>query len=126
MSIETNKALVKQFYGYYQKQDWEGAKSLTAKNYRCFHNVDTPRDRDAYFVHETENFDAIPGFKISVVDMIAEGDKVAAYLIIERNEPSPKFRFSLLNLITFADGKIIEKRAHYDLQDILQQLNPVD
>ena len=126
MSVEANKALVKQFYGHYQNEDWDGAKGLTAADYRFFHNVDTPSDRDAYFPHEAENFQAIPGFKISVADMVAEGDKVAAYLIIEREQPAPKFRFSLLNMITIKDGKIVEKRAHYDMQDILKQLNPTD
>lgn len=124
MSVETNKALVNQFYAHYQNEDWNGAKGLTADNYRFFHNVDRPRDRDEYFPHEAENFRAIPGFKVSVADMVAEGDKVAAYLIIERDQPAPKFRFSLLNLITIEGGKIVEKRAHYDMQDILRQLNP--
>ncbi|MDL5206325.1 ester cyclase [Streptomyces sp. ALI-76-A] len=31
-------------------------------------------------------------------------------------------RFSMFNLFTFKDGKIIEKRAHYNLADIMDQL----
>ncbi|MFH9471846.1 ester cyclase [Streptomyces clavifer] len=31
-------------------------------------------------------------------------------------------RFSLFNLFTFKDGKIVEKRAHHNLADIMDQL----
>ncbi|WUT07830.1 ester cyclase [Streptomyces sp. NBC_00704] len=31
-------------------------------------------------------------------------------------------RFSMFNLFTFKDGKIIEKRAHYNRTDIMDQL----
>jgi predicted ester cyclase len=121
MSIESHKALVKQFYGNYQDEDWEAAKAMCGPEYRFYHNVDTPMTADEYFAHEKQNFGTIPGFTITVVDMVGEGDKVAAYLIIE--SPNPALRFSLLNLIRFADGRIAEKRAHYDMRDVERQLN---
>lgn len=31
-------------------------------------------------------------------------------------------RFSMFNLFTFKDGKVIEKRAHYNRADIMDQL----
>lgn len=64
--------------------------------------------------------------------MLAEGNKVAAHLVFEGKQtgeclgipPSGNFlRFSLMMLLTIADGKIIEKRAHYDRQDIIRQLS---
>lgn len=122
MSLQENKSVVQSFYNCYQNEDWDGARRLCRDDYRFYHNIDTPMTAEEYFPHEEENFRSIPGFTISVADMVAEGDKVAAYVIIERRE-SPTLRVSLLNLLTFADGKIIEKRAHYDMRDILQQLN---
>ena len=121
MSIESNKALVKKFYGHYQNEDWEAAKAMCKPEYRFYHNVDSPMTADEYFDHEKQNFSTIPGFTITVVDMVGEGDKVAAYLIIESNKPA--LRFSLLNLIRCDDGKIAEKRAHYDMRDVERQWN---
>lgn len=34
-----------------------------------------------------------------------------------------RLRFSLLMLLTISDGKIIEKRAHFDRMDIHRQLS---
>jgi predicted ester cyclase len=123
MSLQQNRSIVQSFYDCYQNEDWTGARRLCSDDYRFYHNIDTPMTAAEYFPHEEENFRAIPGFTISVAEMVAEGDKVAAYLVIER-QASPKLRFSLLNLLTLADGKIVQKRAHYDMRDILQQLNP--
>eukprot|EP01041_Mallomonas_annulata_P025821 gene25821-biopygen18624 len=65
--------------------------------------------------------------------MIAEGDKVAVYLTFEAKNrklatmgaaPHGKnVRISVFCLLTIKDGKIIEKRAHFDVADIRAQLS---
>jgi predicted ester cyclase len=77
---------------------------------------------------EEQNFDAFQGFTMRIHELLAEEDKVAAYLIFEgRHTSAPIFgmepkvnlvRFSLFILLTIKDGKIIEKRAHFDQSDI--------
>ncbi len=64
--------------------------------------------------------------------MLAEGDQVAVYLIFEGTHTDIPFkgipatgktiRFSLMMLLRIDGGKIIEKRAHFDIHDILRQL----
>ena len=64
--------------------------------------------------------------------MVAEADKVAAYLLFEGKnhiraangiEPTGKdVRVSVFCLMTIKDGKIIEQRAHFDIADATAQL----
>ncbi|MFV8629414.1 ester cyclase [Ralstonia pseudosolanacearum] len=78
-------------------------------------------------------FPAFPGFSFQIERMAAEGDQVAAYLVFDGEHKSgvidgiapagKRLRFSLLMLLTISDGKIIEKRAHFDRMDIHRQLS---
>ncbi|WP_245918043.1 ester cyclase [Alteribacillus bidgolensis] len=64
--------------------------------------------------------------------MVAEGDQVAVYFIFEGKHTGIPFfgipateknvRFSLMMLLRIIDGKIIEKRSHVDVHNILRQL----
>ena len=75
----------------------------------------------------------VPRLQSTALDlMVAEGDKVGAYLLfLGRNhiremgqlKPHGKdLRLSLFCLLTIKDGKIIEKRAHFDSLDAQAQL----
>jgi predicted ester cyclase len=94
--------------------------------------MDTARPGvEGFIASEKKNFDAFDDWQMPIRDIIAEGDKVAAYLVFEGTHigehqgiaPTGKrLRFSLLMLLTLKDGKIIEKRAHFDRLDIRSQL----
>jgi steroid delta-isomerase-like uncharacterized protein len=132
MAIAENKALVRRLYDAIEREDWDDVAQLFHRDFVFYHQVDTPiLGAQGFIESEKKNFDAIPGFKISVIDLVAEENKVAAYLIIEGKQTKElmgipargaKVRFSLLNLLTIVDGKIIEKRAHFDVHDIIRQL----
>ncbi|MBR1177034.1 ester cyclase [Bradyrhizobium sp. KB893862 SZCCT0404] len=132
MSIEANKTLVKRFYDAIQKQDFDEVRKLCHKDFVFYPQVDRPLvGVQAFIDAEKKHFDAFEGFKMPLVTMVAEGDRVAAYLIFEGKQTgefygiAPKrqaLRMSLLMLLRIADDKIIEKRAHYDMHDILRQL----
>lgn len=67
-----------------------------------------------------------------IQSIIAEGDQVAAYLIFEGIHTGipllgvpatgKNVRFSLMMKLRIEDGKIIEKRSHVDVNDVLRQL----
>lgn len=134
MTIENNKALVQRFYDAIGREDYEEVAKLCHKDFVFYTQLDTPHlGAEGFVASEKKNFDAFKGFKMPIVRMVAEGDQVAAYLIFEGNQSSDwhgipargaKLRFSLLMLLRIADGKIIEKRAHFDVSDILRQLTP--
>jgi len=132
MSVEANKELVRKFYAAIQREDYAAAASCCHENFVFYTQADTPILGTAGFIQsEKKNFDAFEGFIFKIESLLAEGDQVAAYMmfdgrqtgIIEGIEPKgARVRFSLMMLLTLADGKIIEKRAHFDREDIRKQL----
>ncbi|MGK9118315.1 ester cyclase [Olivibacter jilunii] len=134
MNVEKNKELVRRFYELIEMEDYEAVAELCHDDFVFYFQVDSPIKGAAGFVEsEKANFDAFKGFTMRIHEMIAEGNKAVAYLIFEGIHtgkelmgiaPSGNFiRFSLLMLLTIQDGKIIEKRAHFDRADILAQLS---
>ena len=133
MSIEENKNLVRRFYDAINREDFDALDELCHKDFVFYSQVDTPILGVAGFVNsEKSAFAAFESFKFPLELMVAEGDKVAAYLTIEaKNQKLPTMgadargkscRISLFALLTIKDGKIIEKRAHFDVADIRRQL----
>ena len=133
MFTETNKQVVRQFYDAMQKEDYAAVAQLCHPNFVFYLQMDTPiHGADGFIASEKKNFDAFPGFSFQIRQLIAEGNQVAAYLVFDGKHtggivdgiaPAGKrLRFSLLMLLTIADGKIIEKRAHFDRMDIHRQL----
>lgn len=134
MSIEANKQVVHQFYNALQNKDYAAAAQLCHPDFVFYLQVDTPiHSADGFIASEKKNFDGFPGFRFQIERLIAEGDQVAAYMVFDGKHTGSavdgiaptgrRLRFSLLMLLTIADGKIIEKRAHFDRKDIHRQLS---
>lgn len=133
MSTESNKQAVRQFYEALQDEDYAAAARLCHPDFTFYLQMDTPiYGADGFIASEKKNFDGFPGFRFEIKRLIAEDDQVAAYMVFEGKHtgsmvdgipPAGRhLRFSLLMLLTIADGKIIEKRAHFDRMDIHRQL----
>ncbi|WP_455539359.1 ester cyclase [Terrisporobacter sp.] len=76
-------------------------------------------------------FDAFRNFTFSIKELIAEGDLVAAYMEFKGTHTgtlygiaptNKKVHFSLMMFLCIKDNKIIEKRSHVDVNDIISQL----
>lgn len=132
MSNEKNKQLVRQFYAALQAEDYAAAAALCHRDFVFYLQLDTPiRGADGFVASEKKNFDAFAGFRFTVEALFSEGGHVAAYMIfdglqtgaIDGIEPcGRRLRFSLMMLLRIEDGKIIEKRAHFDRLDVHRQL----
>ncbi len=133
MSVEQNKALVRAFYEAIDRGDFAALDDLCHEDFVFYSQVDTPKPGVAGFVNsEKAAFDAFESVRFPLELMVAEGDKVGAYLLfLGRNhiremgqlKPHGKdLRLSLFCLLTIKDGKIIEKRAHFDSLDAQAQL----
>lgn len=133
MSVEANKELVYRFYEAIQQGNYEALKELCHKDFVFYPQVDTPFHGVGGLIEsEKKNFDATPNFKMPLKTMIAEGNQVAAYFIFEGTHTGSDLfgipatgknvKFSLMMLLQIKDGKIIEKRAHFDRYDILNQI----
>lgn len=133
MSLEQNKLLVKRFYDAIERGDFEALNDMVHPEFVFYNQVDMPRPGVQGLVEsEKKNFEAFESFRFPIETMVAEGDKVAAYMLFEGKgyrtnafgvPPTGKpLRISLMMLLTIKDGKILEKRAHFDVGDIRRQL----
>ncbi|PWB14350.1 ester cyclase [Acinetobacter sp. AM] len=130
--IITNKELVQQFYEHLQNEDYESAAQLCHEDFIFYLQLDTPiHGTDGFIVSEKANFDAFKGFKFTVEKIFAEDNYVAVFMIFDGChseklmgiEPTGnRVRLSLMMLLQIKDGKILEKRAHFDKADVLRQL----
>ena len=134
MSLETNKQLVHRFYEAIEQGNFDALHDMVHEDFVFYNQVDLPRPGVQGLVDaEKKNFDAFESFLFPIETLVAEGDKVAAYMLFEgkgyRSDvfgvpPSGKnVRISLMMLLTVKDGKILEKRAHFDVGDIRRQLS---
>lgn len=133
MSVEANKALVRRFYENIEQENYEALKEFCHEKFVFYPQIDTPfPGLEGLVESEKKNFDAFPGFKMPIQSIIAEDDQVAVYLIFEGTHTGIPFlnvpasgkpvRFSLMMKLRIEDGKIIEKRTHVDVNDILRQI----
>ena len=135
MSAEANKRLVRQFYEAIERKDFDALAPMVHPDFVFYNQVDTPhKGLQGLIDSEQKNFDAFESFVFPIVDMIAEGDKVAVFMMFEGSgyrtdvfgvpANGRSLRMSLCMWLTVVDGKIIEKRAHFDVGDIRRQLTP--
>lgn len=133
MSVETNITLVRRFYELLQQQDYDAIEELCHKDFAFYAEVNTPYyGVEGFKRAEKKTFDAFPDFKFPVKYIFADGDKVAAYMIFEGTHTGEDLfgipatgktvKLSIMMLLRIADGKIIEKRAHYSKYDFLKQI----
>lgn len=133
MSVEANKNLVQRFYEAIERLDFDALNDMVHRDFVFYPQVDTPFPGVAGLVQsEKKSFEAFESFRFPVVRMVAEGDLVAAYMYFEGRNHNAEIigipptgrdvRISLLHLLTIKDGKILEKRAHFDMGDIRRQL----
>lgn len=133
MSLEDNKQLVRGFYDAIERGDFDALHDMVHADFVFYNQVDMPRPGVQGLVEaEKKNFDAFESFRFPIETLVAEGDKVAAYMLFEaKGYRSDAFgvpasgkdvRISVMMLLTITDGKISEKRAHFDVADIRRQL----
>jgi predicted ester cyclase len=133
MSVEANKVLVRRFYETIEQENYDALQDFCHENFEFFPQVDIPfHGVEGLIESEKKNFKAFPGFKMPIKAIMAEGDQVSVYLEFEGSHTGTPFfgipatgspvRFSLMMLLRIEDGKIIEKRSHVDVNDILRQL----
>ncbi|MGE3774859.1 MAG: ester cyclase [Gammaproteobacteria bacterium] len=133
MSRERNKRLVRRFYEAIERGDFDALNDMVHPEFVFYNQVDVPRPGVQGLIDaEKKNFDAFERFRFPIETLVAEGDKVAAYMLFEgKGYRSDAFgvpasgkglRISLMMLLTIKDGKIAEKRAHFDVGDIRRQL----
>lgn len=132
MSVESNKELVRALYEAIGNEDYQALKDFCHEDFVFYPQINTPFPGvEGLIESEKKNFDAFNDFKMPIKELIAEGDLVAAYMEFTGThtgtfcgiEPTyKKVHFSLMMFLRIKDYKIIEKRSHVDVNDVMRQL----
>ncbi len=136
MSTEDNKALVRRFYDeVITKKNLAAIDEFIDPN---FVNHALPPGMPAGIEGERQVFSryttAFPDTHFMVEDLIAEGDKVVARLSVSATQhgaymslpPTGKHvRFTGIDIIRLAGGKLVERWGEMDMLGLLQQLGVV-
>lgn len=130
MSTEDNKAIVRRFYKAFEENDLDALSEVLAPDLVAY-NLN-PQNRE-------EHLQGIRGWNgifsenhFEIVDQIAEGDKVATYVILrcvhskasyQGVPPSGKqIEAGAVTLERIKDGKIVERRVNSDRLGMMRQL----
>lgn len=135
MSAETNRATALRLYEALDRHDLAAVGPLLAEDYVYRSGPgygDAVRGRDAFLAHERQAYGAFPDLRIEVLDVLADGDRVALrlratgthrgdFLGIPASGKSIEVEYA--NISRFdADGRIVEDRDYLDTLALLQQL----
>lgn len=125
MSIEENKALVYRIYEFENRHDVTELYGLTTRDY-VLHLTDRDLPREKAIQFEGEFFNEFPDVSATVLDMVAEGDKV--FVMVRwrgtQKKSGKKIEMTNANLIRVVNGKWSETWNITD-QRLLQQLGVV-
>ena len=136
MSAEHNKALLRRYIeAVWDKENPDALDDFLATTYRRHRSpTTTPLSRDGQKQLLTAFRSAFPDIKITVEEVIAEGDTVA-FRSTMRGTHQGEFlgiaptgqqvTFSLLDVVRIEDGKIVEQWGGPDTFDLVQQLGGV-
>jgi steroid delta-isomerase-like uncharacterized protein len=130
---ETNKAILRRLFDEVSKGNLDVSDELMAADY-VFHDPVSPvemRGPEGYKQHVAIYPAAFPDMQLTLEDMIAEGDQVAArFTFVGTHEgelmgiPATGRRIVMtgINIYRLADGKFVETWASYDAMGLMQQL----
>lgn len=132
MSIEANKDVVRQYLGAWEKGDTDTLKSLLAQDAVTHVNAghDSPSLQFEPFACDTWNT-SFPDTKLTIEKLVAEGDSVSAYWVIDAthtadfmNIPATNKKVKLggLEINRVKDGKIVEIWRISDTITLMEQL----
>jgi steroid delta-isomerase-like uncharacterized protein len=127
---EANKALLRRYIELYNERAWDGLQELLTDDY--VHHSNADELTAAQFVRGAEWIIAgIPDFRVELIDLVAEGDRVAArYVGAGTHEASmlgeaPTSRRIALHGITLfrlVEGRIAEDWEAIDYADLSKQI----
>lgn len=127
---EENKEFVRKFLGTMDAQDWGAFRELMAPEHKFNSPLGPPMERDEHVEVDKEFFKAFDA-RHHILDMVAEGDKVAIRgktTMVHRGEfqgipPTGKdIELPWLDIMRIEDGRNAEEWLSMDLLCLMRQL----
>jgi steroid delta-isomerase-like uncharacterized protein len=133
---EQNKQLVRQFFEASDRQDAEMMDQLVSStNYSLHFSGMPPMNWNTNKEQFLAPFNkAFPDLRRNIVDMVAEGDKVAVSINVTGTykgefqgipATGKQVSFTAMDILTITDGKITEEWATADMMGLMQQIGAI-
>jgi steroid delta-isomerase-like uncharacterized protein len=133
---EQNKQLVRQFLEALDRYDTEMVDQLVSSTNYSFHfsgmpPMDWNTNKEKFLAPFNKAF---PDLRRNIVDMVAEGDKVAVSINVTGTykgefqgipATGKHVSFTAMDILTIIDGKIIEEWATADMMGLMQQIGAI-
>ena len=134
MSPDENKAVVRRWIEGFNDGDEQAEADARTSDYLAYFPGAPPLDSDGW-LHATGSFvEAFPDLRLTVQDIMAEGDRVAARVAFHGTHDGPfqgipptnrKVSFTSIEMNRMVDGKVAEHWVEIDVLGLLQQLGAV-
>jgi steroid delta-isomerase-like uncharacterized protein len=124
-----NKEIVRRFYEAYGRQDLETAASLVTEDF--VNNSSKSQGREGVYEEGKFWFSAFPDARVSIEELVAEGDKVVARLNTTATHQGELFgspptgkavEMSEIDIFRVENGLIAEAWAAPDIYGLLSQI----
>jgi predicted ester cyclase len=131
VGIEENKQLISNFYEGFNAKDLDKSFEKFVSPDLKVHALGKTLDRNEWINMDKDVFSAFSEFKITIIDQIAEGDKVVTMGLITgihtgefkgRPASGNKVGLNIIAVDRLFNGKIVEHWAEMDFSGFLQQL----
>jgi steroid delta-isomerase-like uncharacterized protein len=133
--LQRNKQVVRQLFEATDKQDIEQMGQLILSADYLFHFPGMPpMDWNTTKQFSTALTRSFPDLRHEIVDIVAEGDKIAVRLNVTGTHKGElqgipptdkKVSFSAMDFITLHDGKVSEEWLNADTMGLMQQLGAI-
>src|ERR687890_181353 len=133
---EQNKQLVSQHFETLDQQDTERMDQLVSNtNYSLHFSGMPPMDWNGNKKEFLAPFNkAFPDLRRNIVDMVAEGDKVAVSINVTGTykgefqgipATGKQVSFTAMDILTIIDGRVTEEWATADMMGLMQQIGAI-
>jgi steroid delta-isomerase-like uncharacterized protein len=133
---QQNKQVVRRFFEALNRQDTERMDQLVSSNRYSLHfSGMPPMDWNGNKKEFLAPFaKAFPDLHRNIVDMVAEGDKVAVSVNVTGTykgefqgipATGKEVSFTAMDMLTISDGKITEEWATADMMGLMQQIGAI-
>jgi steroid delta-isomerase-like uncharacterized protein len=132
---QKNKQVVRQFFEAADRQDIEGMEQLVSSTNYLFHFPGmSPMDWNTHKQFFTAFTSSFPDLHHEIVDLVAEGDKVAVRFNVTGTHKGElqgipptgkKVSFIAMDFITLIDNKIAEDWLSVDMMGLMQQIGAI-
>ena len=125
MGTKENKALIRHIYDLINRGELEPYFELCAPEY-VFHSINGDMSLEQARQFETKFFADFPDIKVTIEDVIAEGDKVAVLVTWKGvyKETGKKIKMTNANIFRITGGKLAELWNVTDIR-LAQQLGNI-